>query len=118
MCFFCTSTLNTAVQVQTPAPEKWLSVSGKKPQQLKHAFSLEFSYRVGAASPDYLAVQLDADQGPLITSNYRLALESVPLPGGKTFMHLRYVQLRPSRSPGNADLPGHHRTRKGGFHAS
>jgi hypothetical protein len=67
-----------------------VSVGKKTPQQLKHAFSLEFSYRVDAASPDYLAVQLDADQGPLSTSNYRIALETVPLPGGKTFMHLHY----------------------------
>ena len=67
-----------------------VSIGRKTPQQIKDAFSLEFAYRVDAAAPDYLAVQLNADQGPLSTSNYRIALESVPLPGGKTFMHLRY----------------------------
>lgn len=67
-----------------------VSIGKKTPQQLKDAFSLEFAYRVDAASPDYLAVQLNADKGPLSTSNYRIALESVPLPDGKTFMHLRY----------------------------
>lgn len=67
-----------------------VSIGKKTPQQLKDAFSLEFAYRVDASSPDYLAVQLNADQGPLSTSNYRIALESVPLPDGKTFMHLRY----------------------------
>lgn len=67
-----------------------VSIGKKTPQTLKEAFPLEFSYRVDAASPDYMAVLLNADKGPLSTSNYRIALESVPLPDGKTFMHLRY----------------------------
>jgi len=73
------------------SPTKMAVRIGKKtPQPVKDAFSLEFTYRVDASSPDYLAVQLNADKGPLSTSNYRIALESVPLPAGKTFMHLRY----------------------------
>lgn len=67
-----------------------VSIGTKNPQQLKAAFSLEFAYRVAAASPNYLAVQLNADKGPLSTSNYRLELQAVPLPEGKTFMYLRY----------------------------
>lgn len=67
-----------------------VSIGKKTPQTLKEAFPLEFAYRVDAASPDYLAVQLNAEHGPLSTSNYRIALESVSLPDGKTFMHLRY----------------------------
>src|SRR3990167_6545227 len=39
---------------------------------------------------NYLAVQLHSDQGPLSTHDYRLDLQAVPLPDGKTFMHLRY----------------------------
>ena len=67
-----------------------VSIGTKNPQPLKAAFSLEFAYRVAAASPNYLAVQLNADKGPLSTNNYRLELQAVPLPDGKTFMHLRY----------------------------
>lgn len=67
-----------------------VSIGTKNPQPLKAAFSLEFAYRVAAASPNYLAVQLNADKGPLSTNNYRLELRAVPLPDGKTFMHLRY----------------------------
>lgn len=67
-----------------------VSVGKKTPQTLNDAFPLEFAYRVGASSPDYMAVLLNADKGPLSTSNYRIAMESVPLPDGKTFMHLRY----------------------------
>lgn len=67
-----------------------VSIGTKNPQPLKAAFSLEFAYRVAAASPNYLAVQLNADKGPMSTSNYRLELQAVPLPEGKTFMYLRY----------------------------
>lgn len=64
---------------------------GKKtPQPLADTFELAFSYRVGSASATFLAVQLNADKGPVSTSDYRIELEAVPLPEGKTFMHLRY----------------------------
>ncbi len=67
-----------------------VSVGKKTPQELEDAYSLQFAYRLAAASPGYLAAQLQADKGPLGTSNYRIELQAVPLPGGKTFMHMRY----------------------------
>ncbi|MCZ8285527.1 MAG: hypothetical protein O9353_08705 [Bacteroidia bacterium] len=67
-----------------------VSVGKKTSQELADAFSLQFAYRLAAASPNYLAAQLQADKGPLGTSNYRIELQAVPLPGGKTFMHMRY----------------------------
>ncbi|MGH8856976.1 MAG: hypothetical protein ACREXG_02940, partial [Polaromonas sp.] len=67
-----------------------VSIGRKTAQQLKDASSIEFAYHVAAASPNYLATQLNADKGPLSTSNYRIELQAVPLPEGKTFMHLRY----------------------------
>ena len=67
-----------------------VNIGKKTAQQLADAFSLEFVFRQGAASPDYMVTQLNADQGPLGTSDYRMELRAVPLPGGKTFMHLRY----------------------------
>lgn len=67
-----------------------VNIGKKTAQQLADAFSLEFVFRQGAASPDYMATQLNADKGPLGTSDYRMELRAVPLPGGKTFMHLRY----------------------------
>lgn len=64
---------------------------GKKSEQaLADAFALAFSFRVVASGPDYLSVQLNADKGPLGTSDYRIELRAIPLPEGKTFMHLRY----------------------------
>jgi hypothetical protein len=67
-----------------------VSIGKKTAQELGDAFSLQFAYRLAAASPSYLAAQLQADKGPLGTSNYRIELQAVPLPGGKTFMHMRY----------------------------
>jgi hypothetical protein len=64
---------------------------GKKTaQELGDAFALQFKYQLATSSPDYLAVNLKSDKGPLGTHNYRIELQAVPLPGGKTFMHLRY----------------------------
>ena len=65
-------------------------VGKKTAQELKDAFALEFNLQVTTATPGFLAVQVNADDGPLGTHNYRIALRAAPLPGGKTFMHLRY----------------------------
>ncbi len=67
-----------------------VNVGKKTEQELADAFALEFSFRLASASPTYLSAQLNADQGPLGTSNYRIDLRAIPLPEGKTFMHLRY----------------------------
>ena len=68
-----------------------VNIGKKTPQELEDAFALEFAMRQVAASSRYLAVQLNAEKGPLGTNNYRIELQAVPLPSGKTFMHLRYA---------------------------
>lgn len=73
------------------SPSKLLVSIGKKSaQQLKDAFSLEFIFQLAAASPNYLAVQLNANKGPLGTTDYSIQLQAVPIPNGKTFIHLHY----------------------------
>jgi hypothetical protein len=67
-----------------------VTMGKKSAQQLADAFALEFAFKQVAASPDFMAVQLNAEKGPLGTSDYRMELSAVPLPEGKTFMHLRY----------------------------
>jgi len=68
-----------------------MSIGKKTAQPLKEAFLLDFTFRVAANSPGYLAVQLNAAEGPLSTRNYLLELQAVPLSDGKTFMRLRYA---------------------------
>ena len=64
---------------------------GKKvPQEIKDAHTLAFDFKLVSATPDYMAVQLNADKGPLGTNNYRINLRVVPLAADKTFMHLQY----------------------------
>ncbi|ABM37301.1 hypothetical protein [Polaromonas naphthalenivorans] len=67
-----------------------VNIGKKTAQALADTFSLEFSHRVTVATPNYLAVQLHADKGPLKTTDYQLQLLAVPLPEGKTFINLRY----------------------------
>ena len=67
-----------------------MHVGKKTEQELGDAFALQFKYQLAASSADYLAANLRSDKGPLGTSNYRIELRAVPLPGGKTFMHLSY----------------------------
>ena len=59
-------------------------------QPLADAFKVDFAYRVGARSGDFLRVGLSAGDGPMGTRDYRIALEAVPVEDGKTFIHLRY----------------------------
>ncbi len=67
-----------------------VNIGKKTEQELADAFALDFAFRLASASPNYLSAQLNADKGPLGTSNYRIELRAMPLPEGKTFMHLRY----------------------------
>lgn len=67
-----------------------VSIGRKTRQEIKDAYTLAFDFRLASASPDYMAVQLNADKGPLGTNNYRINLQATPIAGGKTFMHLRY----------------------------
>lgn len=67
-----------------------LYVGKKTPQDLADADRLEFTYLPQAASTDYFETVLDAPQGPLGTSGYRIALRAVALDGGRTFLHLSY----------------------------
>jgi hypothetical protein len=67
-----------------------VNIGKKHAQSLDEAYPIRFAHRVVAATPDYLEVQLDAEKGPLSTSNYRIQLEAVPVEGGRTFLHFTY----------------------------
>ncbi|MDI1341861.1 hypothetical protein [Polaromonas sp.] len=67
-----------------------VSIGKKVPQEVKDAYTLAFDFKLDSATPDYMAVQINADKGPLGTNNYRINLRVVPLAAGKSFMHLQY----------------------------
>jgi hypothetical protein len=64
---------------------------GKKfDQPLEKAYRVDFAYRVAAETADYLQVKLNAEHGPLGTSDYRIVLEAAPAQDGRTYIHLSY----------------------------
>ena len=67
-----------------------MRIGRKHDQPIQDAYPIDFTYRVADNSPDYFAVRLDAESGPLSTKDYRVMVEATPVEGGKTFLHLRY----------------------------
>lgn len=66
-------------------------IGRKYNQPVEQAYRIDFSFRNGVASDDYLETRLNAAQGPVGTRDYRIRVEAVPLDGGKTFLHLSYA---------------------------
>jgi hypothetical protein len=67
-----------------------VNIGKKLDQTLEQSYRVDFEYHLIAASPDYLAIYLNAERGPFGTQNYRFLLEAVPLNDKQTFMHLSY----------------------------
>lgn len=76
-----------------PAGHETLKVSiGKKtPQALGDASTLSFQFKLAEATQNFMAVNLMSRDGPMGTTDYRMALQIAALPGGKTFVHLSYA---------------------------
>ena len=81
---YCAASTSNAGTVLT------VNIGKKVSQPLAETSRVEFAYRVTAATPDYFAVQLHADTGPLSTSDYHIVLEAASLEAGKTIVHLTY----------------------------
>ena len=69
-----------------------LSVNiGKKTEQpLADAYRLYLGYREMVMTPEYFAVELKAEKGPLYTSDYLIRIEATSLKDGRAFLHLTY----------------------------
>jgi hypothetical protein len=67
-----------------------LSVGRKFDQPLADAYPFEFTHEVVMTGPDYVHVVLNAEEGPMGTSRYRIQVEAVGLDGGRSFLHLSY----------------------------
>jgi hypothetical protein len=60
-------------------------------QPIEEAHKLDFHYKLGASSSDYLQVLLNADEGPFGTRDYRIQLQATPLDARHTFIHMSYA---------------------------
>lgn len=67
-----------------------VSIGKKLEQPVEDAYPLDLAYSVAASTPEYFQVELNAKEGPLGTSNYKIVVEAVSVPGGRTFLHLSY----------------------------
>lgn len=72
-------------------PRVEVRVGKKQPQAVSAASLLTFGWKAPVARPDYLAVQMDAPDGPYDTRDYQLMAEAVPLGEGRTFLHMGYA---------------------------
>ncbi|MDQ2736429.1 MAG: hypothetical protein M3Y55_15885 [Pseudomonadota bacterium] len=68
-----------------------LRVGRKFDQPIEDAYELDFKYKVTSNTPDYLQVQLTADEGPLSTRDYRIQVEAIPVEDKKTVIHMSYA---------------------------
>jgi len=65
-------------------------IGRKYDQPIDKAYRVAFAHRVVASTPEYLKVDLSAEQGPLGTRNYRIVLEAIPLDKDRTFIRFSY----------------------------
>ncbi len=68
-----------------------VNLSNKYDQPLADTYRAEFNYRGVITTPDYFAVELNAENGPLGTHDYRIWIEATPLEDGRTFLHFTYA---------------------------
>ncbi len=67
-----------------------VNIGKKTPEELAATTRVDFNFAVALSTPEYLDIKLSAKDGPMGTGDYRIELEAVALPNGKTFLHLAY----------------------------
>ena len=67
-----------------------VGVVSKYDQPASSAYRASFEYRLAEDTARDLRVRLDADKGPLGTSNYRIVLEAAPVDEGHTSIRMSY----------------------------
>lgn len=93
MCELISLHLNTKYcrpVVEAVATVLKVNFGKKTAQELNNTYPLQFTMQTPVLAADLLEVVLDAREGPLGTSNYRIAIKAVPLSTTQTFLHLTY----------------------------
>ena len=71
------------------APTLVLGIVRKYDHAPDQAMRLALGYKLVAATPEYLEVQLSSPDGPMGTSNFQILVQAVALPGKHTFLHFQ-----------------------------
>ena len=67
-----------------------MRIGKKHDQSMEQAYRVDFAYRVTSLGPSYMQATLDAREGPLGTSDYRIVLEAAPARDGRSLVRLSY----------------------------
>ncbi|MEO7104820.1 MAG: hypothetical protein ABIZ09_00480 [Rhodoferax sp.] len=67
-----------------------LGIVRKYDQPAEQAFRLALAFRVVQSSKDFLEIELTSPAGPVGTSNYRIVVQAVAMPGKRSFLHFAY----------------------------
>lgn len=73
-------------------PPKVTLYSGRKYYQPpSDAYPIRYTFRTVSSRPDFLELNLDADEGPLGTRNHRMMVQALPLERGATLLRFSYI---------------------------
>lgn len=68
-----------------------LNLGKKYDQPLAETYKADFNYEEISKSDHYFSIELNAEEGPLGTSDYRIWVEAAPLNNNQTFLHFTYA---------------------------
>ena len=68
-----------------------MQVGKKTEQEVDDTYRVDLRYRGGAGGDDYLSASMQADKGPLGTSDYRIGIEAIALDEQHSFLHFGYA---------------------------
>ncbi len=68
-----------------------LNLGKKYDQDLSDTYKTVFNYEEISKSDNYFSTELNAAEGPLGTSDYRIRIEATPLNNNQTFLHFTYA---------------------------
>jgi hypothetical protein len=68
-----------------------VNLGRKYNQPLADTYRVEFNHRGVITAPDYFAMELNAEKGPLSTHDYRIWIEATSVKDGRTFLHFTYA---------------------------
>lgn len=71
-------------------PAITLKITKRYDDPIDNATPVTFGFRVADASAEYLAVRLDAAEGPFWTRNHRIHVEAIPVGRANTFLRVSY----------------------------
>lgn len=68
-----------------------LNLGKKYDQPLAETYKAAFNYQEISKADNYFSTELNAEEGPLGTSDYRIWIEATPLNNNQTFLHFTYA---------------------------